>query len=59
MWKKDKKTAVLELLFKEVSKNKETPSQVFSGEFCETLKNTILQNISDGVGICLLKSCVL
>ena len=38
--KKTKKTAVLELLFKEVSKIKETPSQVFSWEFCETLKNT-------------------
>ena len=37
---KNKKTAVLELLFKEVSKNKETPSQVFYWEFCETLKNT-------------------
>ena len=37
---KNKKTAVLELLFKEVSKNKETPSPVFYWEFCETLKNT-------------------
>ena len=38
--KKKKKTAVLELVFKEVSKIKETPSQVFSTEFCEALKNT-------------------
>ena len=37
---RNKKTTVLKLRFKKFSKNKETPSQVFSWEFSETLKNT-------------------
>ena len=35
-----KKTSVLQSLFNKVYKNKETPAQVFSCEFCETFKNT-------------------
>ena len=35
-----KETPVLESLFKKVSRNKETPTQVFSCEFCEAFKNT-------------------
>ena len=35
-----KETPVLESLFKKVSRNKETPAQVFSCEFCEAFKNT-------------------
>ena len=38
--KNTKKTTVLELLFKEVSNSKGTPSQAFSWEFCEILKKT-------------------
>ena len=35
-----KKTPVLESLFNKVSRNKETPAQVFSCEFCKAFKNT-------------------
>ena len=35
-----KETPVLESLFSKVSRNKETPAQVFSCEFCEAFKNT-------------------
>ena len=35
-----KEIPVLESLFKKVSRNKETPAQVFSCEFCEAFKNT-------------------
>ena len=35
-----KETPVLESLFKKVSRNKETPAQVFFCEFCEAFKNT-------------------
>ena len=35
-----KETPVLELLFNKVSRNKETPAQAFSCEFCEAFKNT-------------------
>ena len=50
-----KKTTVLESLFKKVCRNKETPAQVFSWEYCETLKNTFFTEHlrSDGVGVCL------
>ena len=34
-----KETPVLESLFSKVSRNKETPAQVFSCEFCEAFKN--------------------
>ena len=33
-----KETPLLESLFKKVSRNKETPTQLFSGEFCEAFK---------------------
>ena len=35
-----KKTPVLETVFSKVSRNKETPAEVFSCEFCEAFKNT-------------------
>ena len=35
-----KKTPALESLFNKVSRNKKTPAQVFSCEFCEAFKNT-------------------
>ena len=37
-----KKTSVLKSLFNKVSRNEETPAQVFSCEFCEAFKEHIL-----------------
>ena len=48
-----KKTPVLQSLFKKVSRNKNTPAQVFSCEFCEAFKKPFLQNASGGVEVCL------
>ena len=51
-----KETPVLESLFKKVSRNKETPAQVFSCEFCEAFKSTIFtEHLRYEVGVSLLK----
>ena len=47
---------MLESLFKKVSRNKETPAQVFSCEFCEAFKSTIFtEHLRYEVGVFLLK----
>ena len=51
-----KEVPVLESLFKKVSRNKETPAQVFSCEFCEAFKSTIFtEHFRYEVGNSLLK----
>ena len=50
---------MLEPLFNKISRNKETPTRVFSCEFCEAFKSTLFKSTSGGVGVCLKKFYIL